>query len=177
MSRVVKFGPRKKPETLIERAQKSFNRMLKLYFVLSIFVVLGFAAAVRYDVFRDNKIIVENAHAATIAKEPIEQPVITDCATAISVYSKEYGMSTELLARIMDSESGNDPHATNKESTARGCFQFLFGTWERYGKMHWGEEFYAKSVYNPKDNVELAAWAISTRGTSDWDASKHNWSR
>ncbi len=170
---------RKESGSLLKRAQKSFNRIIQLYFVLSILAVLAIAAVVRYDVFRDNSIVIENAHAASIVKpETIEQPVeIADCASAITVYSKEYGVSTDLLTRIMKSESGNDARATNGKSTARGCFQFLFGTWEYYGKMHWGEDFYTKIVYSPKDNVELAAWAISTKGTGDWNASKHNWSK
>ena len=172
-----KIAGRKKSEPLLERASKSFNRIIRLYFVLSILFVAAIAAGIRYDVLHNNQIIAESAEAATLVPEATEQLVITDCASAISVYSQEYEMSADLLTRIMDSESGNDSRATNGTSTARGCFQFLFGTWEYYGKIHWGEDFYAKSVYNPKDNVELAAWAISTRGTGDWDASKHNWSK
>lgn len=174
----VKPTLRKKTGTLLERAGKSFNRIVRLYFVLSILVVLAIAAGFRYDVFRDKTIIIENAHAETVTSVITEKPVeITDCASAIAVSSKEFEMSADLLTRIMDSESGNDARATNGTSTARGCFQFLFGTWEYYGKAYWGEEFYTKSVYSPKDNVELATWAISTKGTGDWNASKHNWSK
>lgn len=153
-----------------------FLNIAVLYFVLSILTVLGFAWANYYDVFKGNTIIIENAHAA--GKEDGETELsVVDCESAISVSSKQYQISRDLMVRIMDAESGNKHTAANKESTARGCFQFILGTWELYGKRHWGEDFYNKNIYSPKDNVELAAWAMSEYGTSDWDASKHIWGK
>lgn len=159
---------------------EKFHNIVVLYFVLSILTVVAIAGSIRYEIFKDHSIVVSNANASVISKEILEEnkeASIVDCESAIEVYSEKYDAPKGLLNRIMQSESGNKNTAANKESTARGCFQFIFGTWELYGKRHWGEEFYGKSVYSPKDNVELAAWAITTYGTSDWDASKHNWAK
>lgn len=115
-------------------------------------------------------------HAESSEAVPSEDSIV-DCKTAASVYSKRYEVNENLLVRIIDAESGNKNTAASGKSTARGCFQFIFGTWELYGKRHWGDNFYTKSVYSPAHNVELAAWAISQYGTSDWDASKHIWAK
>lgn len=117
-----------------------------------------------------------SAHASAVTTLPSEDS-ITDCRSAVAVYSPKYQVNRDLLDRIIKAESGNKPTIGNTKSTARGCFQFILGTWELYGKRHWGEEFYSKNIYNPAHNVELATWAISEYGTSDWDASKHVWAR
>jgi hypothetical protein len=103
-----------------------------------------------------------------------QEPEITDCDSAI-----EYTPDAPkiLMGRIMKAESGNRSNAANKVSTARGCFQFIIGTWELRGKELWGKEFYSKNVYNPKDNVELATYVINRYGTSDWNASRAVWSK
>lgn len=113
-------------------------------------------------------------HAESSEAVPSEDSIV-DCKTAAAVYSRRYFVNENLLGRIIDAESGNKATAASGKSTARGCFQFVIGTWELYGKRHWGDDFYQKNVYNPAHNVELAAWAISQYGTSDWDASKHIW--
>lgn len=118
------------------------------------------------------------------AMKPVETPVeapkekeIKTCQDAVEVYGAKYG-NADLIGRIVEAESGHyDYKAANKESTARGCAQFVIRTWEQYGKEHWGEEFYTKSVYSPKDNVELLAWAVSTKGTKDWEASRPKWAK
>lgn len=114
---------------------------------------------------------------SSVANSVPSEESIVDCNTAASVYSHRYQVNEDLLARIIDAESGNKHTAASGKSTARGCFQFIIGTWELYGKRHWGEDFYTKNIYSPKDNVELAAWAISQYGTGDWDASKHIWQK
>lgn len=118
-----------------------------------------------------------SAHAQEVVITLPSEDSITDCDSAADVYSVKYGVSRDLLGRMIDAESGNKPTAANPKSTARGCFQFIIGTWELYGKRHWGEEFYSKNIYNPSHNVELAVWAISQYGTSDWDASRHIWGK
>lgn len=172
--------PVEKKGNFKKAASEKFHNIVVLYFVLSILTVAAIAGSIKYDVFKDHSIVINNANASSMSKEVAEvnkESAIVDCESAIAVYSEKYDAPKGLLKRIMDSESGNNNKAANKLSTARGCFQFIFGTWESYGKRHWGEDFYGKSVYSPKDNVELAAWAISTYGTSDWDASKHNWGK
>ena len=124
-------------------------------------------------------IVVENK---ALAKEPEQEKVvekqkeIKTCTDAIEVYGAQYG-NTDLLERIVKAESSFNHKAKSKTTTARGCAQFVVGTWEQYGREHWGEDFYTKNVYSPKDNVELLAWAVSTKGTADWDASRAAWSK
>ena len=90
--------------------------------------------------------------------------------------AKKYGASPVLLKKIVEAESGNNEKAANGTSSARGCFQFIIGTWEEYGRRLWGDDFYEKNRYNPEHNVELASWMIGELGElSHWDASKHNW--
>lgn len=123
-------------------------------------------------------LVIENvAQAKFEAKETIVEEVkITDCNSAVDVMAKKYGASPVLLKKIVKAESGNNEKAANGTSSARGCFQFIIGTWEEYGRRLWGADFYEKNRYNPEHNVELASWMIGELGElSHWDASKHNW--
>lgn len=128
----------------------------------------------------DGRITVEQqAQAKFEAKETIVEKVsITDCNSAVDAISEKYGASPVLLKKIVRAESGNNPKAANKESSARGCFQFIISTWEEYGRKLWGDDFYEKNRYNPEHNVELASWMIGDLGElSHWNESKHNWSK
>ena len=71
-------------------------------------------------------------------------------------------------------ESNLNPKAKNPDSTAKGVFQFLDGTWKYYGLMKWGT-LEGKDVLDFDDNVELATWVIGKYGTRDWNPSKHCW--
>ena len=66
-------------------------------------------------------------------------------------------------------ESNLDPKAKNPNSTAKGVFQFLNGTWKYYGLKKWGT-LEGKDVYDFDDNVELGTWVIGKYGTRDWEA-------
>lgn len=117
------------------------------------------------------------ASAKPVSEEADKPVEISDCNTAVDVMAPKYGASKDLLKRIVKAESGNKNTAANPDSTARGCFQFIIGTWESYGRELWGEKFYEKNRYSPADNVELAAWMIGELGEiSHWDASRHLWS-
>lgn len=119
--------------------------------------------------------VIEIAEAKKISTvEPKKEIEVVDCYTAVDFWEEKYG-NAELLKKIIKAESGNNPKAKNGQSTARGCAQWIIGSWESYGKRHWGEDFYNKNVYNPKDNVELMAWAVALEGTSPWNASKSVW--
>jgi len=80
-----------------------------------------------------------------------------------------------LFEKIAYCESKNDPHAKNPSSSASGRFQFLWSSWNYYGKMLWGENFYEKNVFNYNDNTELAKYVYELNGTKDWDASRDCW--
>jgi Transglycosylase SLT domain len=175
MSKDKIMKPRQKAKKVeLSWIQAKLYHISVLYLVMSVVLVGVFAVSVRYEV-APKKLIFEQADAASKPKEaPVE---ITTCEEAIKVYSKQYGVSEDLMVRIMESESGDDHTAENGVSTATGCFQWVIGSWRSYGKKLWGDDFYQKNVYSPKDNTELAAWTISKYGTSPWDASKHAWGR
>lgn len=82
-----------------------------------------------------------------------------------------------LFERIGKCESGNNPRAKNRTSSASGRFQFIYSSWYHYGLELWGDEFYEKSVWSYKDNTELAWYVYQKNGTSDWLESKKCWSR
>jgi len=167
--------PRQKAKKVeLSWIQTKLYHISVLYLVISVVLVGVFAISVRYSQFQPKKLIFEQAEAAS---KPEEAPVVepTTCEEAIKVYSKQYGAPEELMLRIMKAESGNDHTAENGVSTATGCFQWVIGSWRSYGKKLWGDDFYQKNVYDPKDNTELAAWTIAKYGTSPWDASKGSW--
>lgn len=83
--------------------------------------------------------------------------------------------SNNLFNRIGSCESRDNPKAKNKYSTASGRFQFLWGTWNHYGKELWGEEFYEKNIWDYNDNTELAWYVFNKYGTKDWNESKPCW--
>ncbi len=83
--------------------------------------------------------------------------------------------TTPLFEAIAKCESGNNPLNKNKNSTASGRFQFLWGTWYRYGLEHWGKDFYTKNIWDYNDNTELAWYVYTHYGTGDWNASIDCW--
>ncbi len=163
----------------------SHPRFKKFILTNFLFVVVAFVGwnislqvpeiSVKWD---RGPIILENPALASNMKpsEVVEEVKITDCNSAVDVMAKKYGASPVLLKKIVKAESGNNEKAANGTSSARGCFQFIIGTWEEYGRRLWGDDFYEKNRYNPEHNVELASWMIGELGElSHWDASKHNW--
>lgn len=155
-----------------KRLKKLFVNISGLFFVLTVLLVLLFAYLLKCG-------IITTGDEGTFVVEPVgakeEEVKPETCKEWARVYAQEYGVEEGLLMRIIDAESSNEDTAANPNSTARGCSQFIFSSWEEYGKEFWGEDFYQKNVYNPEDNVELMAWTISQYGTSPWDASKDKW--
>lgn len=178
MSQDIKMKPAKKPFKKVELnwIQSKLYNISLLFLVISVILTLIGATSIRYGVF-DRETIVSNVRAESVrqVKAPVSEVEIKDCATAITVASKQYGAPEDLMQRIMLSESGNKHTVENSVSTATGCFQWILGSWRYYGKELWNEDFYEKNIYNPKDNAELAAYVISKYGTKDWDASRHAW--
>lgn len=89
-------------------------------------------------------------------------------------YTDLHNADYDLTYSIATCESELKPFAKNPNSTAKGVFQFLNGTWKYYGLMKWGT-LEGKDVYDFEDNVELATWVIGKYGTKDWNPSKHCW--
>lgn len=163
-----------------ERAKLFYRNVTSLFFVLTIVSVGLFSYGVDNDVFNGEKSVsvqrvVREAHAQELEKNDVIvlEVEITDCNSAIDQSTGP----KELMKRISDTESGNDPHAKNKVSSASGCFQFVNGTWHRYGLELWGDDFYDKNIFDPKDNTDLAAYVMNNYGTSDWDSSRSIWAK
>lgn len=163
----------------------SYPQLKRFILANFLFLVIGFvgwnislqAPEVKVTWDKGPLVIENHAQAKFKASEAIVEEVkITDCNSAVDVMAPKYGASPVLLKKIVKAESGNNEKAANGTSSARGCFQFIIGTWEDYGRRLWGDDFYDKNRYNPEHNVELAAWMIGELGElSHWDASKHNW--
>lgn len=80
-----------------------------------------------------------------------------------------------ILEKIALCESGNIATAKNPGSSAAGRFQFLWSSWNIYGKELWGEKFYEKNIWSYDDNTDLALYVYKKNGTSDWLASADCW--
>jgi len=64
--------------------------------------------------------------------------------------AKKYNLPPELMHRIAKAESNYDPNASNKNSNAKGLYQFIDTTWTSMGGKK-GEQF------DPEMNTELGA--------------------
>lgn len=87
-----------------------------------------------------------------------------------------YKVDSSLALNIAKCESKLNPLAKNPYSSAEGVYQFLDGTWDHYGKKHWGV-MSTRSKLDGADNVELALWVMGNFGTHDWDESKDCWNK
>ncbi|RPJ64681.1 MAG: lytic transglycosylase domain-containing protein [Acidobacteria bacterium] len=72
-----------------------------------------------------------------------------DLASIIREAAAKHGVSPETLLRIAQIESNMDPNAANKDSSARGVFQFIDKTWKAYGK--------GQDVLDPVANADAGA--------------------
>ena len=96
-----------------------------------------------------------------------------ECYQYIGTYAEKYGVSADLMYRIIKAESNGDPNAKSKISTATSCGQFTKATWIDTQK-HFGKDF---QVTNPAHNVEAMAWWISEGHIEKWNASKSVWAK
>src|SRR5262245_54500274 len=65
------------------------------------------------------------------------------------------------LEKIAWCESRGDLSARNPNSSAKGKYQFLDGTWEHYGKEYWGSTWNTHDVFSEKDQDDLAYFVVS----------------
>jgi soluble lytic murein transglycosylase-like protein len=96
------------------------------------------------------------------------------CYDYVDEMAGKYGVDAGLMRRIIKAESGGNPNAKNKNSTASGCGQFIKRTWEGTLRQM-GREYV--SPFDPKTNVEAMAFKISRGGIGAWNASKSKWSK
>lgn len=93
-------------------------------------------------------------------------------ATIIREAAAKYGVDAELLLRIAQCESGLNPSAKNRNSSASGLFQFMPSTYRNSPSGAAG-----LSIWDPRANAEAAAFKIANGALRAWNASRHCWSR
>jgi len=73
-----------------------------------------------------------------LAEQPVIEPVIIvkekTVQEKIIDYADTYGVERETALRIANCESGYNPLAKNKTSSATGVYQFINSTWDNYCK-------------------------------------------
>lgn len=112
----------------------------------------------------------------TIAREVKKDLVAYNgsCYDYVDEMASKYKVDGEVMRRIIKAESGGNPNAKNKNSTASGCSQFIKSTWEGTLRQM-GREYV--SPFDARTNVEAMAFKISRGGIRAWDASKSKWSK
>ena len=78
-----------------------------------------------------------------------------------------FGKDAPLMTKIAFCESGLNPKARNKESTATGVFQVM-------ASVH---GISRNRLENPMVNILVAKELFDASGTNPWNASKHCWSK
>lgn len=96
------------------------------------------------------------------------------CYDYVDEMATKYNVDGKVMRRIIKAESGGNPNAKNKNSTASGCSQFIKSTWEGTLRQM-GREYI--SPFDPRANVEAMAFKISRGGIGAWNASKSKWSK
>ena len=96
------------------------------------------------------------------------------CYDYVDEMATKYNVDGDLMRRIIKAESGGNPNAKNKNSTASGCSQFIKSTWEETLKQM-GREYI--SPFDARTNVEAMAFKISRGGIRAWNASKSKWDK
>lgn len=113
------------------------------------------------------------SHAAVALKPP---PVLADSALVVSPQVDQIianfdpdSALTAVLNKISLCESGNDPLAKSKTSSAKGLFQIIDGTWQAFSC--------TGNVLNADDNRRCAVKIATTSGLQHWDSSKFCWNK
>ena len=99
------------------------------------------------------------------------------CYDYVDEMASKYNVDGDLMRRIIKAESGGNPNAKNKNSTASSCAQFINETFIGWGKRLWGDKVYSIDRYDGKASVELMAYVISKGGLHNWNASKSKWDK
>lgn len=75
----------------------------------------------------------------------------------------EGGINADSFVRLIECESGWNPHAKNSKSTATGLLQFLTGTWQATDSYYYGA-----SPHNAYASIEEGVIAISNGESWKW---------
>lgn len=132
------------------------------------------AAGILTKTLKDAQKAVPEAVKPTIpVVEAYETPCDFDAITYIRCRGEQLEMPNEdimKMIRIARCESGFNQYAKNPNSTAKGIFQFIDGTW-RSNCLKDG------NVYNFVDNINCAWKVYQKQGSRPWNASKYCWNK
>ena len=81
--------------------------------------------------------------------------------------AKRYGVPVKRALCIAKLESGFNPKAKNKGSTAGGIYQFINSTWV-YTAEKMGEDWSLEDKFDEDKNIEAGVWLLSKEGNSHW---------
>ncbi len=70
--------------------------------------------------------------------------------------------------RILECESGGDPDAKNRGSSAAGLFQFLRGTWDTVAQETGSPSYAAGGVFDPEWSIINAVWLVENVSWRQW---------
>jgi len=78
------------------------------------------------------------------------------------------GLDTDLYLKIAFCESGYNPYAKSRISTASGTFQFINSTW-RYVNAKRGLDWTLDDRFDYKKNIDNAIWLLENEGATHWE--------
>ena len=116
----------------------------------------------------------------TFTKETVDIPLdscytnSSDPKSIIASRACYNHIDSELLLRIAKCESGFNPNARNKHSTASGLFQFIDSTFINQAQ---AREIEWTDKNDPEIQAELAARMIADGGLGHWNASRNCWDK
>lgn len=116
--------------------------------------MVGLTMANEYSIITDN-LLDDILKSYSLPTDPIE------------VIKFVFGKDAPLMTKIAKCESGLNPNAKNKTSTARGLFQVM-------SSVHGVQE---KWLYNPMVNALIAKQLYDRQGTTPWNSSMGCWSK
>ncbi len=109
-------------------------------------------------------------HAATVARSSSRMgsggAQVERWRPLVVVYFAATDVETAMC--LIAAESGGNPNAKNRRSSAAGLFQFLRNTWNSVPVSVSGGSYDSGRVYNPEANVAAAAWLKRRSGWTPW---------
>jgi hypothetical protein len=100
----------------------------------------------------------------TIEKE-VEKIVYLEPSSVEEKIQQVFGKDAKTAIKIAKCESGLNPKAVNKTSSARGLFQIM-QSWHKIDQ---------KWLFNEDINIEVAHQLFLEQGFGPWKASEHCW--
>lgn len=89
----------------------------------------------------------------------------------IELYAHQNGVDQAKMLALSKCESNFNPKAFNRTDPhggAKGLFQYLQPTWDRWAKVYGGD----MDIWNPYDQIKLTAFLLAQNKWSLWTCSK-----